>query len=382
MQLGRELTRRGNDVLYLYGASTQLVKRGKYEFVESDSENFRVTGIELSKPFKKYSLLQRRFQEVEYGKLLVQKLDDFQPDVVISGNTPLDAQARLVRWCLKNNVKFIYWLQDLIGLATYHILKRGRFSWLAEIIGQFYMWLERRLLQQSTNVVAIADDFLPILKQWGIKQDRIRVIQNWAPIEEIPVHEKENSWARENGLDDKLCFLFTGVLGMKHNPQLIIRLAQHFRYDSQVCVCVVSEGLGAEWLLKKKNELKIQNLKIAKYQPYNQYSKLLASADILLAILTPDAGAYSVPSKIYSYLCARRPLLLAVPEHNLAARIVTRYRAGIAVLPDDVDAFLEAAEELAGNIALKEELAINARTYAEENFDIRKISDQFEAVIM
>ncbi len=382
VQLSRELARRGHDVQYLYGDSTQLVKRGKLEYVETDDNNFSVYGIKLSKPFKKYSLLQRRFQEVEYGKLLVKMLDDFQPDVVVSANTPLDAQAILFRWCLKNKIDFIFWLQDLIGLATYQILRKERFAWLAGIIGRYYMRLECRLLQRSAKIVAIADDFMPILNQWGINQDRIQVIQNWAPIEEIPVHQKDNSWARENGLADKLCFLYTGVLGMKHNPELLVQLAQHFQHDPQVCVCVISEGPGAEWLHKKKNELAIRNLKIVQFQPYNQFPNLLASADVLLAILTPDAGAYSVPSKVYSYLCAQRPILLAVPEQNLVAQIVSRHKAGIAVLPNDVDSFLMAAEKLVSNPSLRGELANNARIYAEEHFNIQKIGDQFQTVLM
>jgi hypothetical protein len=47
-----------------------------------------------------------------------------------------------------------------------------------------------------------------------------------------------------------------------------------------------------------------------------------------------DAGTLSVPSKVQPYLCAGRPILLAAPAENLAARIVARENAGLVVHPE------------------------------------------------
>ena len=43
-----------------------------------------------------------------------------------------------------------------------------------------------------------------------------------------------------------------------------------------------------------------------------------------------EAGAFSVPSKTLTYLCAARPILAAVPPQNAAAHLVTS-RAGALV---------------------------------------------------
>ena len=47
----------------------------------------------------------------------------------------------------------------------------------------------------------------------------------------------------------------------------------------------------------------------------------------------------SVPSKIYSILAAGRPVLAAVDEGTEVARTVETAGAGLAVPPDDPDAF-------------------------------------------
>ena len=47
----------------------------------------------------------------------------------------------------------------------------------------------------------------------------------------------------------------------------------------------------------------------------------------------------SVPSKLYSILAAGRPVLAAVDEGTEVARTVEAAGAGVAVPPDDPDAF-------------------------------------------
>jgi glycosyltransferase involved in cell wall biosynthesis len=102
---------------------------------------------------------------------------------------------------------------------------------------------------------------------------------------------------------------------------------------------------------------------------------------VLLAILEPDAGVFSVPSKVLSYLCAARPLLLAVPQENLAAKIVAQNKAGLVVNPEDTAAFIQAAVLLREDSGLREELGRNGRNYAETHFNIEKITNKFEAVL-
>jgi glycosyltransferase involved in cell wall biosynthesis len=168
---------------------------------------------------------------------------------------------------------------------------------------------------------------------------------------------------------------------MKHNPELLLQLALHYRQDGQVRVVVISEGLGADWLQEQKKTFQLPNLILLPYQPYGDLPDVLGTADVLIAILEPSAGVFSVPSKVLSYLCAARPLLLAVPPENLAARIVAQNEAGLVTPPDDTAAFVRAADVLRQDEDLRQRLGRNGRTYAEAHFDIEKITDQFEAII-
>ena len=112
-----------------------------------------------------------------------------------------------------------------------------------------------------------------MVDEFGVAPERVAVIPNWAPIDRLPVLEKDNAWSRANGLGDRFCFLYTGTLGMKHNPQLLLELARYFECDDAVRVVVISEGIGAEWLGGKKAEHGLSNLILLPYQPFESLAE-------------------------------------------------------------------------------------------------------------
>ena len=91
---------------------------------------------------------------------------------------------------------------------------------------------------------------------------------------------------------------------------------------------------------------------------------------------------FCVPSKVLSYLCAGRAVLLAVPNENLVSRIVVEEEAGLGVEPTDVVGFCAAAirtGSVAGICGKKRGSA--ARRYAETHFEIERITDRFEQIL-
>lgn len=379
-ELSRELASRGHLVMHVFGAHNPTPK-GFVERLSSDPEGLSFHPINLCDPFRKYSFLKRWQQEREYGRLLAQFVIDIHPDVVISAQAPLDAEWFLDRTCALTGIPRVHWLQDLIGVASHNILRK-KMSILGRWIGLYYIAMERRLLRRASLIFSISEDFKPLLLEWGISSEMVYVIPNWPVLDQLPVLEKDNNWSQEHGLHDRFVFLYTGSLGFKHNPELLLALAQDHENNQQVKVVVVSEGPGAEWLKKQILEKSIKNLLILPYQPFGRYAEVLASGDVLVGILEADAGAYSVPSKILSYLCAQRPILLAIPKENKAARIVSDQKAGLVLAPDSLRKFLDAGLELLRDRALRETLAKNGRRYAEEQFDIHGIGFVFEQYIL
>ncbi len=75
-------------------------------------------------------------------------------------------------------------------------------------------------------------------------------------------------------------------------------------------VVVVSEGGSADWLRDQQKQLELPNLVLLPFQPADVYPQVLASADVLISLINAEANQYSIPSKVLTYLCAGRPILL------------------------------------------------------------------------
>jgi glycosyltransferase involved in cell wall biosynthesis len=354
--------------------------KGAVERRPADPRNLIVEGLSLGSPFAKYSFVKRLGQEIAYGRILADRMSEIAPDVVLSANNPLDPQAILQRRARGARIPFVFWLQDLYSIAIDRILRR-RWPVVGAAIGYRYRRLESRLLRASDAVVGITADFGPTLLAWGVPENKIDIIGNWAPLDEMPRLPHANAWAREHGLDDKVTLLYSGSLGLKHDPALLLKLAERFSNRPQVKVVVVSEGQGADWLRQRLGDPRTSGLLLLPFQSHARFPEVLASAAIHLAVLEPDAGGFSVPSKILNYLASGRPTVAAMPRENLAARMLTENAAGLVVPPGDSDGFAVAVQSLLDAPHRRTAMGDAARAYAEMHFAIEPICNRFEAVL-
>ena len=380
VQLSRELARRSHVVKHVYADFFQT-PHGRLNNNKLDAKTFSIRSISIGGEFDKHkNWIKRRKQEIRYGAVCAELIDSFRPDVVISANTPLDAQRVIIKKCQALRIPFVFWVQDLYSVAIKRILSK-KLPLLGWLIGYLYEVLEKRLLSQSDAIVIISEDFVQQMERWGIRGVDILTIPNWAPIDEIPVSQKDNPWAREHDVSETFNFVYTGTLGMKHNPELLLHLARELADKPEIRFVILSEGPGADLIKSKARQSGLDNVLVLGFQSFERYPEVLGSASVLVAILEQDASVFSVPSKVLSYLCAKRPLLLAVPQENLAARIVAENQAGIVVSPDRPGDFVNGAQRLYHDHVLRETMATNARRYAENNFNIRSIADKFETII-
>jgi glycosyltransferase involved in cell wall biosynthesis len=380
--LSRALAARGHEVVHAFASSLQT-PRGELVCKPGDPSNLSFREIPMDPEYSryKYSFRRRRNMEVRYGKAVAKFITGWKPDAVLSGNTPTETQEPISRAATAGDGRFYYWVQDFYSLAVDRILRR-KIPVAGAWIGAWYRHLDRRQFARSSQIIAITGDFSPILsREFGVEASRISVVPNWALIEDIPCLPKDNHWSRLHSLHDKFVYLYSGTIGMKHNPALLLELARRHTENPDVRVVIVSEGIGADWLRKEAASANLANLLILPYQPFADLPSVLATGDVLTGILEEEAGTFSVPSKTLSYLCAGRPLLLAIPLDNLAARITRDHKAGLTVAPGDMDGFLAAASELHSSPGLRAKLGRNARAYAEETFPIEKTAAIFDKIL-
>lgn len=378
--LSRALARRGHVVLHAYFAGDQGPK-GQIDRLPDDPETLTIKGLSLDQPYDKGDLFGRHRSDIRYGAIASQAITEFSPDVVISGNTPLDAQSQIQAASTRAGAAFVNWIQDFYSVAISELLS-SRWFGLGRMVAARYGRLERQQLQASDHIVVISDDFRPLIQRTGVDLGKVTTIPNWGPLDNIPQRPKSNAWAQSHDLADKFVFAYSGTLGLKHNPALLTALADHFADRPDVAVVVAASGLGLEELKTMVAKRPRANLKLLPLIDFAEYPDYLGAADVLIGVLEKDAGRFSVPSKVLAYLCAGRPILLSAPLQNQAAQLVMTIDAGPVTAPDDETAFLAAATELYTDAPHRHACGQHGRLYAEAHFDVERVADQFESIFL
>ena len=251
---------------------------------------------------------------------------------------------------------------------------------VGHLIGKVAEAVERSIARVSASIVAISPTFLDKLAEWGVDHKAI-VVPNWAPIDELPVRSRRNSWSERHGLAECPVVMYSGTLGLKHDPSILAVIAAELEHSTpDARVVVISEGKGREWLEEWKREQRAENLLLLDFQPYDELPNVLASADVLVAILEPDASKYSVPSKVLTYLCAQRAIVGAIPHDNSVAEILLNNGAGQVVDPAQRERVAHEVAALLNDDEQRLLMGKSGRRYAETEFSADHAADRFISV--
>jgi len=381
VQLSRALAFAGHQVLH--GYSSQFVTgHGRLEVSAEDAATLRIEGLSASVPMIKYSPVGRTRFELNYASAWQAILQRERHDVVVACNVPLFTLARMRRYFAATKQPWVLWHQDLYSLGVGAEAARRLPGVASRAACGVVERLERSQVTSADAVVAITDAMVHQYGTWGIARDNVHVIPNWAPLDSIVPSTRDNRWAKQHDLpENAVRLMYAGTLGRKHNPLLLLELLDAAKARGiDAYLVVVSEGVGADDLAAAsagRNDVKILG-----YQPAEDMTDMLSSADAVIALLEPDAAQFSVPSKVLTYLAAGRPIVALMPRSNQAA-VDVREVGGFVGEPT-VQGAHEAAQWLAGITADADGLAAvgeRARALAVNRFDIDRIAAQFETIL-
>lgn len=371
-ELSQRLSREGSyEVYHLYNPK-QIGPKSKFENTKN------LTIVDVPKSFSR-NFYKRFFDEIAYSLILCRSINKISPKTIISSNTPIIPQFFLFLFCKIKKIKFVFWLQDIISIAAGEILKKQK-NIFQKLVFSIFFKMEFFVLKNCNHVITISEDFDKILLNNRIAKHKITCIPNWSPLSDIPVHNKSNSFSVKNNIDQSFNILYSGTLGFKHNPEVLLSLSNYLKLNKlDAKILIVSEGEVVDYLKDKVKENSLTNILFFPFQDFSDFPKVLATADISLVMLEKNAGQFSVPSKLLSILCSKRIPLVFVDKSNLSARIVSENNCGFAVnnineLNDTISKIINDPDEF-------EYIAENARNYAEENFDIDRIAQKFLSII-
>ena len=376
-ELSRELARRGHTVTHSY-VEGYVSGKGKLEAAPGETVTFE--GIGGAKQIDNQAMLQRLVRELFRGFSLIRHVRKVNPDVVMLSNVQIPTLVIFALYAAIVRRPWVLWHQDVYAIAVRSFAGKKLPKHFAVVAWAFEV-AERWCSRRAAAIVVIADSFVPVHEKWGTS-DKVTVIPNWAPLDEIVPVDRHNAWAAEHGLDQVPTLLYSGTLGLKHNPALLVRLARQVLDAGQpVQLVVVNSGVAVDILREEAQALDVP-ITLLPFQPYERLPEVLGTGDVLVVLLEQEAGAFSVPSKTLSYLCAGRPILGLMPAENLASTLVSTAEG--KVLPPADESLPEAARWVAQTLAdegARERIGRESRALAEKEFALAGCADRFEALL-
>ncbi|MCF8030500.1 MAG: glycosyltransferase family 4 protein [Desulfohalobiaceae bacterium] len=297
-----------------------------------------------------------------------------KPDIFFAYSPPLP--FGLSGWLLRcvKRAPFVLGVQDLHPQCYIDqgVLKNKFLIKLLEGLERFCYTKSSAITVHSTGNKA------HIVQKKGASSEKVKVLPNWIDTEEIKPLPRENEFAREHNLNKRFVVGYAGTLGMSQGLLSVVDAAYLLKKRGDIEFFIVGDGIEKERMIKRAQELDLDNIRFWPMQQKSVYPWLVASSDVGLVTLNAKVQTPVVPSKILSMMAAGRPVLASMPLDGDAPGLIRRAGCGVCVPPEDPEAMAEAIVDLADNPDRRERFAKQGRDFVEQEMSLNRVVADLE----
>ena len=341
-------------VFYCYADFFQAPK-ADFNSKKKDSRKIYTNPISIKKKFNKYNFFTRIGKEISYGEEVINLIKKFNPQLVICTNTPLNPLLNILKYCKRNNIKTIFWMQDIYAKAIKKLLNKN-FYILGTLASFYFDLLEKECEKIADLIIIISNDFKKFLNKESLK--KTHYIENWSAYDKLNKNHK-NYFKKKLNPQNKFCLIYSGTIGMKHDSEIFFNILKKL---PDILIIISSEGKYAEKIRNHANKKKI-NLKLIKWVEPKYFYSFLSMADAFLVTLNKEASEISVPSKIYTYLSVGKPILALIPKNNLGAKKIIQYKSGYIISSDNTNSLVGKIKNIIASKNKSLKFKINKKKY-------------------
>jgi hypothetical protein len=229
---------------------------------------------------------------------------------------------------------------------------------------QYVVWMLRRRVDQFQ---VLGEDQRQLLVKGGIAPERIVLKRDVSP---IYVCGNETPAERPDNLGPGPVLLYSGNYGVAHEADTVVEgLVEHYRRNrgNLFSLWLNASGTRADTVERRLLSSRISVARTTP-APLNKLPSILAAADVHLITLRPEFVGIVLPSKVYSCISSRRPILFVGPTSS-DVHLLCSQAEGLPygqVEPGDVTGFADALDRLAAARTDETYLSLTAKP---ENFD-------------
>ncbi len=261
-------------------------------------------------------------------------------DAIFVGSTPPINGLMFPFFKWFKNYKIVYNLQDIFpdSLVNTGMTKKGSFIWKIGAI------VEKITYKYADKIIVISEDFKENIMEKGVPEEKIEIVYNWVDENAVvSVAREDNPLFDKYGLDrEKFYICYSGNVGYTQNMEMLTELAKEIEDNENIGFVIVGDGAFKPQLEELIKEKDIKNITLIPFQDYKDISYVFSLGDMGLIISKKGVGTNSVPSKTWSIMSAKRPVLASFDKGSELDKIITENNCGICVEADDKEMLKEA----------------------------------------
>lgn len=377
-QMAQKLIESGHEVTMVcgsYGQSktglthefTDGVRRGVYkginiiEFALDYSNDMAF--IARAKVFLKYAL--------QSSKLIFTE----KYDVLFATSTPLTAAVPGIIAKLFRRKPFVFEVRDL-----WPELPKAMGVITNPFILALMKVLEWSAYKSSDQCIALSPGIRRGILKHKPKEDSVTLIPNGCDLEIFQC--RDDVWQPEGIEGSDFVAVFTGTHGIANGLHNVLKAAKVLknREIKNIKLVLIGHGKLKAQLVSNAKELQLDNIIFLEPVEKAKLAQLMSRADCGLQTLENIPAFYygTSPNKFFDYLSAGLPVVNNYP--GWVADLITEFECGIAIRPDDPDAFADALISLRDNENI-DKMASNAIRLAKNKFDRNQLAREFVTVL-
>jgi glycosyltransferase involved in cell wall biosynthesis len=379
--LGEDRARRGDEVTVIasQGGYTGDRTRAKHDAGAAETIH-RVWTPQLGKG----SIVKRL---IDYGFFYLgafwRALRLPRQDVIICLTTPpFIALAGYLHKALHRKTKLVIWCMDCypeVAERSGHCKPNGLAASVMRFLNRFLMKRVDYIIGLDTAMVEMLSVYCPAKRPVPAV-----AISNWEPAARYPASADPPPlpWLEEQGLTEKLVVLYSGNMGVGHEFDTALDVAERLLKEGDDSIVFIFNGKGARrgYIEEQVAARSLSNVIVRDYVPLEDVPSLLAGASCALITLRDDMRGVMSPSKLHANLAMRLPVLYIGPEHTNVDDCLVRFGCGLSLRQGQVEEALQFLKGLSEDAALLESLKRKAREAFDAAYCDEKAMPQFERV--
>lgn len=231
-------------------------------------------------------------------------------------------------------------------------------------------WLEMFLYKRATHILVNSPAYREYMLAKGVPADKATYIPYGTDVDMFDPTIDGSSIRKELNLEDKFVVLYAGALGQANDIDTLLRAAERLKPYDKIHFVLFGDGKERTRLEAEAKRMNLRNVTFAGTRPKKDMPRIVASADLCLAILQ-DIPAFrtTYPNKVFDYMAAGRATVIVID--GITRELIEASSGGVYVHPADDAMLAQKILELSQNPNHVKEMGANAREYLVKHLDRR-----------